>query len=984
MTNNSTTYLVQLHRLLNDHFNVAELQDLCFRLHIDYESIPGNEKSSRVSALLLRFARSRQLPKLITLVQLLRPHVNWPMMPDDFQLPESLHPNSFGTPTNQYHVYGDIVHGDKIVNEGLTTDGAADLPRRKHSVPWQHLLMPKIHPFIGRDTIVAQVTEQLRPGNVVTLWGAGGQGKSAIASHVLVKMAENGSLAERFPDGTILHTFSHQAGYDEALSHIIQSLGESFTDFLFGGFQRTVIDKQALIILESTEEITPNEIKGLTDSLGRCGMLITTRRQTDAANRSYLHRVNKFELSNALELFASIVNVTPEDMKDAARLCFLVDGLPLAIRVAASYILESAESITEYVTWLEEDTIGAVSSDDLMARMLSRSYMQLMPKTQEMFVSAAFLALRSFGEQTLMGILGWSLTDFKRARKQLIDYSLIYLVQEKQLRFTHMLIYEYARTIKRDYSEIVTKLTNYFRHLFDGDDLDEYPTEIVIETQINLLAILRRFAILQKWMATDLLVRGLSGSTDSLMWRLGALQMETEIAHLGLSAARHLSNVHAERTYLTYLGHIYQQRGMLQASIRFFEQAEDIAAKSGDTTAQQYLLEKIGHNQKAFDQNAAILRFRAALAIAVEQGDIIKQIQYYCEIGGLYFGQKKVTASHESFVLAVQAIRSLTNRAEQHKPLVLLANTMRKLGLRNTAILLYQEVLVIAEEFDDSQSISMYAKVIGDICASVCDLDRAIAMYEIALAAEQTQPERPSVLATHYRAIGNIYSACDKPHDAIIAFEKALNMENDPVHRIELQQTLVNLCEVTNDAERAKHYKEIIQPTLDEIIEKLEISRHIETQQSSQPLLPTGNESSRFEWANRQTGFTNPLDNPFLARKNVVILVNGRNVYGEKIYCYLNIPLEFYPTIRAYLESGLEFNLRDYGEVVAAGKGEPSLAVRAEMTKNYNMIQIENADSKANPQLIQPNSTKELIEAPDDGILYKKILVALGVTDNLP
>ncbi len=90
MTTNSASYLTQLHQLLNQHFNLAEIEDLCFRLHIDYESVPGDEKPSRIRELLLGLGRSGRLPELITLLKILRPYVDWPPVPDDFSLPISL------------------------------------------------------------------------------------------------------------------------------------------------------------------------------------------------------------------------------------------------------------------------------------------------------------------------------------------------------------------------------------------------------------------------------------------------------------------------------------------------------------------------------------------------------------------------------------------------------------------------------------------------------------------------------------------------------------------------------------------------------------------------------------------------------------------------------------------------------------------------------------------------------------------------------
>lgn len=106
---------------------------------------------------------------------------------------------------------------------------------------------------------------------------------------------------------------------------------------------------------------------------------------------------------------------------------------------------------------------------------------------------------------------------------------------------------------------------------------------------------------------------------------------------------------------------------------------------------------------------------------------------------------------------------------------------------------------------------------------------------------------------------------------------------------------------------------------------------------------------SEGSWIAQAMGMKNPLDDEELREKEVVILVNGRNVHNDIIYCYLKIPLKYYPVIREKLENGDEFNLRDFGEVVAAGTGDPSDEIKEEMAREYDMITVENKAPPAPP-----------------------------------
>ena len=122
MATDSASYLTEFHQGLSRYFNLEEIRTLCLQMNVDYESVAGEEKSSRIRELLLAVARRGRLPELVALVRQERPMVDWPPLPDDFELPESLAGDSAPVPANQYHVYGDVVQGDKVVGDKIEGD----------------------------------------------------------------------------------------------------------------------------------------------------------------------------------------------------------------------------------------------------------------------------------------------------------------------------------------------------------------------------------------------------------------------------------------------------------------------------------------------------------------------------------------------------------------------------------------------------------------------------------------------------------------------------------------------------------------------------------------------------------------------------------------------------------------------------------------------------------------------------------------------
>ncbi len=55
---------VELVKFIRDRFNDGELRDLCFELHIDYESLPGEGKAAKARELVSFCERRDRLPEL--------------------------------------------------------------------------------------------------------------------------------------------------------------------------------------------------------------------------------------------------------------------------------------------------------------------------------------------------------------------------------------------------------------------------------------------------------------------------------------------------------------------------------------------------------------------------------------------------------------------------------------------------------------------------------------------------------------------------------------------------------------------------------------------------------------------------------------------------------------------------------------------------------------------------------------------------------
>ncbi len=225
MTSNSATYLTTLHQQLDDSFNLEELRTLCLKLNVDYESIAGDEKPSRIRELLLSLGRNGRLPDLIALAQKERPNTTWTAVPDDFQLPKLLASSNTVTSVSQSHIYiyGDMAQGDKIAGDkvsgnkieiqtyierqvivqGFEIVDLEQLPPKPGNPPYKGLnnFTATDHKwFFGRERITAVLVNRLHDQNFLAVVGYSGSGKSSLIQAGVIPVITGDKILS---DGTV-------------------------------------------------------------------------------------------------------------------------------------------------------------------------------------------------------------------------------------------------------------------------------------------------------------------------------------------------------------------------------------------------------------------------------------------------------------------------------------------------------------------------------------------------------------------------------------------------------------------------------------------------------------------------------------------------------------------------------------------------------------------------------------------------------------
>jgi predicted ATPase len=254
-----------------------------------------------------------------------------------------------------------------IYDANQAGSGSLTIRRPKHNLPTQPT------PFIGRQSELAAVKELLERdrqyARLVTLTGPGGTGKTRLAIHAALE------LVNRFEDGVYFVDLAPIREPESVLTTIARTMG------IRGASDRPLLDelkvqlqsKAILLLLDNFEQVTAAapKVGELLQDCPQLILLVTSREPLHlrgehiqsvpplALPRADLKQQSLEQLtqSEAVRLFIERVmavkpdfEVTDENAAVVAEICFRLDGLPLAIELAAARIrLFSPRALLERV-----------------------------------------------------------------------------------------------------------------------------------------------------------------------------------------------------------------------------------------------------------------------------------------------------------------------------------------------------------------------------------------------------------------------------------------------------------------------------------------------------------------------------------------------------------------------------------------------------------------------------------------------------------
>jgi predicted ATPase/class 3 adenylate cyclase/DNA-binding CsgD family transcriptional regulator len=247
----------------------------------------------------------------------------------------------------------------------------ADLPAKFPPLSWREAspnnLPVQLTSFVGRENEIAELKQLLGSARLLVLTGAGGCGKTRLGLHVAAEMLES------YPDGVWLAelaplSMSELVPQTVAIAvGVREEPGQPITSTLISALR----SKQLLLLMDNCEHLLASCAQ-LADTLIRsCPNLriMATSRQVLGTNGettlrvpplsvvdpNHLPSLDVLRQCEAVQLFIeraasahSGFAITKQNAPAVAQICYRLDGIPLAIELAAARIrMLSPEEIVE-------------------------------------------------------------------------------------------------------------------------------------------------------------------------------------------------------------------------------------------------------------------------------------------------------------------------------------------------------------------------------------------------------------------------------------------------------------------------------------------------------------------------------------------------------------------------------------------------------------------------------------------------------------
>lgn len=592
----------------------------------------------------------------------------------------------------------------------------------------------------GRD-LLERLREEIAPERrqIVTLWGSGGVGKTALAAETVRAMADQFQGRVVWTGPQLRADFTASALLDEIATQLGQAgLRTAAPDEKPELVRALLAESPALVVLDNFEtiasEIQPQCVEWLIGA--PCSVLITTR---DRIDHTRSVPIAALSIEEAQDFLSRLI----EETHDRASFADLDRNL----------IIETAERNPLVMQWIVGQIDEAQRPRDVLAelrqgegdaarRVFDRSFeLEQLGEDGRAALLALSLFVPSASREALAEVAGFG-DDLKRLNEAVRRLARLWLVVAKD-GGERLAIEGLTREMAR---ARINRLPNGdgFKHRFvanflayaesHGQPKPEDYDALEAERE-NLLGAMDIAFETQDWRTVMRLLSAINNDSVNGMLRVrGYWDEAKERGKQALTAARKLQDEESISIYAHNLGVIYQAQGDLDEARSLYQESLDIARKLDNQSGVANTLGQLGivaHDQG--DSDEALSLYRQSLVIFRKLGDQRGIAITLGQLGILAQDQGDFDAARPLFQQSLDIKRKLGDQSGIAGMLHNLAAIAQDQGDLDEAHSLYQQSLDISKRLGDQNAIATTLHQLGRLAQDQGEFDEALSLYEQSL-----------------------------------------------------------------------------------------------------------------------------------------------------------------------------------------------------------------------------------------------------------
>jgi tetratricopeptide (TPR) repeat protein len=620
---------------------------------------------------------------------------------------------------------------------------------------------------------------------VIGLWGSPGIGKSALAHYFARK------FTEQFPGGIIGLDTRNKDALKLALNFatlIGQPVDSESALEPSAIMQLCFANRRTLLIMDNAER---TEIKKLIP--GGCSIVIITTRDRELLNHLGLPpeaqiSLERFDGNESIDFLRAMlgVEVIQAEENSALELIQLVQGLPLALRIAGATLrgqLSGGHFLKKYVTELRDAKnrlrrLQWRDDEELNVRAVFRlSLPHLKPEEQQTFACLAACAESGFALPAAAATAGPDIDDAGCILARLVNLALIDYDQDSKRFQFHPLLYLFARDEaqeRRLLAEAGPRYANFFtdyvqkRQALNRQNLND------LELEQDAILDTARWKINHR----DWDVSFWQGLRNLLEYK-GLWQIALDLIQDYLELTKNIQADSTAAYFHLQTGKYALLLGKFDQAIAAYERSLAIGEELGDRRHIGMVLNSFGGALQArgrFDQ--AIAAFERSITIREELGDQRSIGMVLNSLGGALQAKGQFDQAIAAFERSLTIREELDDRRSIGMVLNSLGGALQAKGQFDQAIAAFERSLAIGEELGDRRGIGMILNSLGGALQAKGQFDQAITAYECSLAIGEDLGDRRHI-GMVLNSLGRALQAKGQFDQAITAYERSLAIGED-------------------------------------------------------------------------------------------------------------------------------------------------------------------------------------------------------------